>query len=332
MLANGSIVTASQTENVDLFNVLRGGGNSYGIVTAFTLKTYPIGTVCGNLLTLSLRLWSISDKNDLQVWGGQLTFGSDKTDEILSAVRDFTENYPDDKAAIIATNEITLATLVNVWILFVFYDGEEPPAGTFDRFTNIGPLTNTAGPTTYYELLSEFDALVIYGQALEITTEMSPLPNETVGLQVMKSYYDQFLNSTNSIATVPGLLATTALQPLPKRLARKARENGGDLLDLDDSIDRILFEVDFAYALPEQTSLVDKAVVDFFSGTRDLVLDFITNGTLPDGYIPLFMNDANWQQDYFSRLRPEKLQYAKEVRDRYDPDGFFKVRTGGFKL
>ena len=45
VLANGSIATASKTENVDLFNVLRGGGNNFGIVTTYTMKAYPMGGV-----------------------------------------------------------------------------------------------------------------------------------------------------------------------------------------------------------------------------------------------------------------------------------------------
>jgi FAD/FMN-containing dehydrogenase len=46
VLANASIVTASETQNVDLFNVLRGGGNNFGIVTTYTLKVYAMGPVC----------------------------------------------------------------------------------------------------------------------------------------------------------------------------------------------------------------------------------------------------------------------------------------------
>lgn len=45
VLANGTIVTATNTTNVDLFNVLRGGGNNFGIVTTYTLQTQPMGEV-----------------------------------------------------------------------------------------------------------------------------------------------------------------------------------------------------------------------------------------------------------------------------------------------
>jgi hypothetical protein len=40
VLADGSLVTASATSNPDLFWAMRGAGSSFGIVTAFHLKTY----------------------------------------------------------------------------------------------------------------------------------------------------------------------------------------------------------------------------------------------------------------------------------------------------
>lgn len=41
MLANSTVVTASNTTNTDLFWALRGAGPSYGIVTSFQFQTFP---------------------------------------------------------------------------------------------------------------------------------------------------------------------------------------------------------------------------------------------------------------------------------------------------
>jgi hypothetical protein len=261
-----------------------------------------------------------------------MIFTSEQTDDVLAAVRDFTEYYPTDKAAIIATHEITLATLVDIWIIFIFYDGDLPPAGTFDNFTAIGPLINTCGPTTYLDFISAEDDLVITGQVYQILTEMSPLPNTTVGLEVLGSYSKEYTSVVDSYSSILGLTGTMAWQPLPKRLAQHALDNGGDLLDLDTSVDRMLMEFDFSYSLPADDPKMKGAIVELFSGVRERVLAFMANGTIPNAYVPLFMNDANWQQDYFGRLRPEKLELAKEVRQEVDPGDFFKVRTGGFKI
>jgi hypothetical protein len=70
----------------------------------------------------------------------------------LSALRDFTEHYPDDKAAIIVTCEHGL--LIHTWIMFLFYDGPEPPEGVFTNFAAIGPTDTTKTWDSYYDLVS----------------------------------------------------------------------------------------------------------------------------------------------------------------------------------
>lgn len=215
--------------------------------------------------------------------------------------------------------------------MFLFWDGPEPPAGTFDNFTNIGPLLDTCKTQAYGDLVSAQDDLVITGQIYEATNEMSPLPDQSAGNKVLKSYYDHYHAVAKAHAATPNLLTVMAMQPLPKRLARAARENGGDLLDLDDSVDRILFEFNMAYNGESLIPKIDAAMVDLHSGMHDRIQGFIDDGTLPDAYLPLFMNDANYQQDYFARLRPEIHQFAKDTRDKYDPDGFFRDRTNMWK-
>ncbi len=48
--ADGELLTASSTENADLFWGIRGAGGNFGIVTSFEFQVYPAGTVLAGLV------------------------------------------------------------------------------------------------------------------------------------------------------------------------------------------------------------------------------------------------------------------------------------------
>jgi hypothetical protein len=48
--SDGKVLTASTSENDDLFWALRGGGGNFGVVTSFEFQAHPVATVLGGLL------------------------------------------------------------------------------------------------------------------------------------------------------------------------------------------------------------------------------------------------------------------------------------------
>ncbi len=74
VLANGSYVKASATENPDLFWALRGGGGNFGVVVSFLFKLNPADTVYGGPI-----LYDISESKEVMTW-----------------YRDFITNAPED--------------------------------------------------------------------------------------------------------------------------------------------------------------------------------------------------------------------------------------------
>lgn len=76
VLADGSIVEANNTTNPDLFRVLKGGHNNFGIVTRFDMKTFKAQ----------------------DIWDGNVVHSKVSAKEIIEAYVDFQtnlENNPD---------------------------------------------------------------------------------------------------------------------------------------------------------------------------------------------------------------------------------------------
>ncbi|KAJ7108943.1 FAD dependent oxidoreductase [Mycena crocata] len=126
---NGDVVSVTAASDADLFFALKGGSNNFGIVTEFTLKTFPQG----------------------QVWGGLITYTVAQIDEVSAAVARFASNVTDPKAAIIPTYNFLLGQpgISNV----IFYDGPTPPAGIFDEFLAIPHLTKDVDTRSFVSLV-----------------------------------------------------------------------------------------------------------------------------------------------------------------------------------
>lgn len=63
VLADGSFVKASESENDDLFWALRGGGGNFGVVTSFTFRLHPVHTV-----RVGITLWPVEQTADVLRW------------------------------------------------------------------------------------------------------------------------------------------------------------------------------------------------------------------------------------------------------------------------
>jgi hypothetical protein len=311
VLPSGEITTVTNESDPDLFRALKGGGNNFGIVTSYTIQALRQGNI----------------------WGGNLAFvHTPKTaSRLLQAVRDFTEYNDDPRAAVILTAERANLNAVDSWIMFLFYDGVDVPKDLFKNFTDAGPITNDARVRSYAEFVTWSNWVVLRGSVVTIATETIPLPSIEKGEEVFESIHAHWRGITDKRLLVPGIVASIAYQPFPKRIARLAKEAGGDLIDCDDDVDRLIIEMNYAFTLHSDYDLMSATMQETYGGIRDKIVAWQRDRTLADGYMPIFANYAFQEQDYFGRLRPSSRALAKSVSERVDPDGLFKERTGGWK-
>jgi FAD/FMN-containing dehydrogenase len=135
--ADGKLLTASATENEDLFWGVRGGGGNFGVVTSFEYRLHPVGPV---------------------VLAGVVIHPFEKAKQALTFFREFTSTAPDELAA-----DIVLITMPDgnaVAGIAVCYNGTiEEGERVLKPVREFGPpMADQIGPIPYTAAQKMLDA------------------------------------------------------------------------------------------------------------------------------------------------------------------------------
>lgn len=134
--ADGKLMSASESENADLFWGVRGGGGNFGVVTAFEYRLHPVSMILG----------------------GMIMYPIERAKEILRLHREFTFNAPDELSSQIAL--IPSPQGMPVVGVLVGYFGDmaegEKAIKPLEAFGE--PLMKQVGPMPYTVLQSMMDA------------------------------------------------------------------------------------------------------------------------------------------------------------------------------
>jgi FAD/FMN-containing dehydrogenase len=148
--ADGRMVTASASENQDLFWAIRGGGGNFGVVTSFEFRLYPVSTV----------------------YVGPVLYPLEKGPDVLRFFSDFMAQAPRELSAFFAylivppappfPEHLHLKTMTG--IVYV-YSGDADKGEQVSRpLREFGPPAFAVGhPAPYPSVQSMFDALLPHG-------------------------------------------------------------------------------------------------------------------------------------------------------------------------
>jgi FAD/FMN-containing dehydrogenase len=150
VLADGSVVRASEHEHADLFWGIRGGSGNFGIVTEFEFRLHPLGPI---------------------VLAGLALFQIDRAREVLRGWRDWADAAPDELSTgcvvIIAPpepfvpQELHGKPVLGVPVLYV--GDAEDGADAVRPVKDLGPAVDHIGPMPYTAFQAALDPLAPWG-------------------------------------------------------------------------------------------------------------------------------------------------------------------------
>ncbi|RDB18318.1 6-hydroxy-D-nicotine oxidase [Hypsizygus marmoreus] len=142
--ADGSVLTASDYENPDLFFGIRGGGSNFGVVTEFVFKLHPQRST---------------------VYAGFLIFPPPALERVVAVTAEWWSKAGEKEALLMMT---TIGPDGNpAVIVFPFYNGTEAEGrANFKAFLDISPVMDTTREMPYEELNGIQNFVTYHGQGI----------------------------------------------------------------------------------------------------------------------------------------------------------------------
>jgi FAD/FMN-containing dehydrogenase len=196
VLANGRIVTASETENADLFWGLRGGGGNFGVVTEFELRLHPVGPT---------------------IYGGMLLHPRERAPQVCRAFRDFMESAPREVAGAVILMTAPPAPFVPpalqgrpaINVLAAYFGDPGSGAEVLAPLRELGePAADLVGPITYLQLQAITDPGNPPGRRNYWTSDLfRDLPDELIDAIVERANAATSPASVTIVAPYGGAIA-----------------------------------------------------------------------------------------------------------------------------
>ena len=322
VLASGEIVNANKNENPDLWTVLKGGSNNFGIVTRIDLTAFELPT--GN------------------IWGGVILYPDVTIPDQIKAFVDFNNNIEKDPSASLITFW-AYSSLAKVTVVQNCYEYTKPveqlapgaaPAPIFSDLLAIQPqippspqlpTTNTIRSANLSSLTDELEA------AFDLRDLFSTLTfaNDAKLIQDVYTISQNILNDpAENIKEAEGLNWVTMFQPLPTVFSKHSVERGGNVLGLDRATEnQVLFLFFIQWADVADDAKLNRAADKLLAQVTELA----KSRNQYNEYI--YLNYATERQDVLSGYGPENVQKLQAASAKYDKDGVFqKLVPGGYKV
>jgi hypothetical protein len=291
-LASGLVVEATATNAYsDLFWALRGGGNSFCIVTRFDLR--PV--------------------EGSHVHVGIAQFDASQASGFLNGVYNFGKygGPSDPKSAMIPTMLTFHASNMTMYAAAKFYNSHTDSSKAFENFTapKLVPVADSYALQPLPDYIAATDALQPLGLRQAFRTLSSIVDRDAV--QIMHDTFNSFTYS--ELSKITNLQASITFQPVTKDFLLHSTRTGDNPQGIDVSKAPYFWMVEnFTRDTAEDDATVhaaaDKITVN--------INHFLYSRSLEAQY--LYMNDVGKEQPVFESYPTANLLKLQLIRVRYD--------------
>ena len=287
VLADGRFVTASPSENSDLFWAVRGGGGNFGVVTSFEFRLHPVGIV-----QFGPTFWALDDAA-----------------KVLAAYRDFIKKAPEYVNGFFAFLVVPPAPMFPehlhmktvCGIVWCSTGSAEETEQALKPVRALGkPLFDHVGPAPFPVVQSIFDGLFVPGlQWYWRADNFTELSDEAIARHVEHG------------SKIPTMLSTMHLYPV-NGAAQRVGKNDTAYSFREALFAEVIVGVD---PDPSNAPKITKWCKDYW----DALHPFAAGGA----YVNFMMEEG---EDRVQATYRDNYQRLAEIKSKYDPKNFFRVK------
>ena len=293
----------SATSRPDLYWALRGGGNNFGIVYRFNLRTFPFGG---------------------EMWAGTRTHTEDQFPAIYQAFTNTIDNTADDLHANFYLVWVSAggARLAIPAMWHESLDGSEAPS--FAEWNAIPAVSDDTRVRNVVEWGKESGEGGLTG-VRQVFYMMTVKSDPEVHQFAIEKYFELADAVTGGINGFAGNIVTQGIN-VPQM--EQMKKNGGNALGLDpEEGARYIVHICLSWSDEADDDTVYSLASDVLKATK---AESISKGARSE-YI--YMNYASTFQDVFSSYGEANKAKLQKIAKKYDPQEVFqKLQPGYFKL
>ncbi|ORY67396.1 uncharacterized protein BCR38DRAFT_426935 [Pseudomassariella vexata] len=301
VLANGDVVLANKDINSDLFQVLKGGGNNFGIVTRLDVDTFETG----------------------KLWGGLVYYPLDATADIIDAFVNFADKIDENPASSsvifwmyqpAAKGTILGASFANIGGVVM-----DEPHRDFWAIQNISSSMRT---TTITDLTEE---LILPGEVYTNVEFTLTIKSDGRAIKKVLDLHDQAVEEMKTLSD--DFVSAVMFQPIALSYAAGGVARGGNVLGIDRFAETQVLCILWLQVRPELVRVAEQIMGSWYQAGHDYAVSIDQESDW------IYLGYAYASQDPFAGYGRENMGKISAAAKKYDPTGVFQSRVpGGFKI